>query len=84
VFNKIDLQIDYHQIKMKEKDREKNNFKTKCGLFEWLVMLFSFIIAHSNLMKLINHVLCAFIDNFVIDYFDDIHSKNLGQHIEHL
>jgi len=78
VFKKIDLQIGYHQIKMKERDREKNNFKTKCELFEWLIMLFSLIIAHNNLMRLKNHVLCAFIGNFVSDYFDDIHSKNLG------
>jgi hypothetical protein len=47
-------------------------------------MLFSLTIAHSNLMRLMNHILCAFICNFVVDYFDDIHSKNLGEHIEHL
>jgi hypothetical protein len=53
-------------------------------LFEWLVMLFSFTIVHSNLMRLINHILCVFIDSFVIDYVNDIHTKNLGVHIEHL
>jgi hypothetical protein len=28
--------------------------------------------------------LCVFIDSFVVDYFNDIHSKNLGEHIENL
>jgi len=41
-------------------------------------MLFSRIIAHGNLMILTTHILCAFIDRFVVDYFDDIHSNNLG------
>ena len=84
VFSKIDLKISYHQIKMKEGDDEKNNFKTKYGLFKWLVMLFSLTITHSNLMRLMNHILSAFICSFVVDYFDDMHSKNLGEHVEHL
>jgi FlaG/FlaF family flagellin (archaellin) len=41
-------------------------------------MLFSHTIAHGNLMILTTHILCAFIDSFVVDYFDDIHSNNLG------
>jgi len=35
-------------------------------------------------MRLVKHILCVFISSFVINYFDDIHSKNLGEHIEHL
>ena len=84
MLNKIDLKIGYHQITMKEGDEGKNNFKTKYGLFELLAMLFSLTIAYSNLMRLMNHVLCVFIDSFVVDYFNDIHSKNLGEHIENL
>jgi len=41
-------------------------------------------IAHSNLMRLMNHILNALIGSFVVDYFDDIHSKNLGEYIEYL
>jgi hypothetical protein len=56
----------------------------KYGLFKWLVMLFSLTITHNSLMRLMNHILFAFISSFVIDYFDDIHNKNLGEHIENL
>jgi len=66
------------KLKCKKGDKRKNNYKTKNELFKWFVMLFSRIIAHGNLMILTTHILCAFIDRFVVDYFDDIHSNNLG------
>ena len=78
------LKISYYQIKMKERGEEKNNFKSKYGLFKWLVMLFSHTIIHSNLMILMNHILYIFIGSFVVDYFDDIYSKNLCEHIKYL
>jgi hypothetical protein len=53
MFSKIDLKISYYQSKMKEGGKGNNNFKTKCTLFEWLLMLFSLTIAHCNLMRLI-------------------------------
>jgi len=53
-------------------------------LFEWLVMLCSYTIAHSKFMRLMNHILCAFLGSFVINYFDGIHSKNLSEHIKYL
>jgi hypothetical protein len=58
VFSKIDLKISYHQIKIKVGNESENNFKIKCELSEWLVMLFNLTIAYSNLMRLMNHILC--------------------------
>jgi hypothetical protein len=85
-FTKLDLRNGYYQINIAKHDAWKIAFKTKQGLFEWLVMSFWICNAMTTFMHVMNDVFRPFLDDFVIVYLDNIliFSRTWDEHVRHV
>ena len=86
-FTKFDVPAAFHKIRIAEGDEWLTAFRTRFGLFEWLVTPFGLANAPSTFQRYINWTLRDFLDDFVTAYIDDIlifTDGSLKEHRQHV
>ena len=69
---KLDVRTTFHKIRIAEKDEWMTAFRTKYGLFEWLVIPFGLANAFNTFQKYINWAFRDFLNKFCLAYVDEI------------
>lgn len=85
-FTKLDIVAAFNKLRMAKGEEWKTAFRTRYGLYEYLVMPFGLANAPSSFQNYINDVLREWLDDFVTAYIDDIliYSDNLEDHRRHV
>ena len=82
-FSKIDLRDAFFMIRMKEGEEHKTAFRTRNGLYEFLVMPMGLTNAPATCQRMINDTLSDLLDVTVIAYIDDILIFTKGSREQH-
>ena len=86
-FTKLDAVSAFHRIRIAAGDEWKTAFRTRQGLFEWLVVPFGLCNAPASFQTYINDSLGRdILDQYVTAYIDDvlIYSNSLEEHRAHV
>jgi hypothetical protein len=86
VYTKLDVKDAYHNLRITKGDECKMAFRTKYGLYEYLVMLFGLTNALASFQQGMNEVLGDYLDVFCIAYLDNIliYLDNIKQHQQYV
>ncbi|KAL5596445.1 uncharacterized protein BROUX77_007129 [Berkeleyomyces rouxiae] len=83
-FTKVDVRAAFHKIRVKEGDEWKTAFRTRFGLYEWLVTPFGLTGAPATFQRYINSTLREHLDDFCSAYLDDVLIYTDGSRKEHM
>lgn len=85
-FSTLDLNLGYHQIRLKKGEEFKTAFQTHFGQFEFRVMAFGLCGAPGTFQGAMNTTLSPLLRKCVLVFFDDIlvYSETFEDHLVHL
>jgi hypothetical protein len=83
-YTKLDVRAAFHRLRIKEGDEWKTAFRTRFGLFEWLVTPFGLAGAPATFQRYINGTLQEFLDVCCSAYMDDVLIWSSGDYADHM
>jgi hypothetical protein len=83
-YTKVDIRSAFHRLRIREGDEWKTAFRTRFGLFEWLVTPFGLAGAPASFQRFINHILRDRLGIDVTAYMDDILVYTKGSREDHM
>jgi hypothetical protein len=86
-FTQFDIREGFYRIRMAKGHEWKTAFKTRYGLYEYMVMLLGLTISPSTFQSVIKGALHEYLDVFCAAYLDDVlvYSRGtLQEHVEHV
>ncbi len=86
VYIKLDLRDIYHRIRIKKKNEWKTTFRTRYGLWEYIMISFRLTNISATFQIYINKALDGFLDIIYIIYIDDIciYSNSIKKHTNYV
>ena len=86
VYTKLDIIAAFNRLRIAKGDEWMTAFRTRYGLFEYLVMPFGLANAPSSFQHYVNDVLRPYLDIFCTAYIDDIliYSDSVSEHRKHV
>ena len=80
---KLDVSAAFYKIRIKKGEEWKTAFRTRYGLYEWMVTPFGLTGAPATFQRYINWVLREYLDDFCTAYIDDILVYSSGSREDH-
>jgi hypothetical protein len=86
IYIKLNLKHTYHKIRIKLENEWKTAFRTRYGLFKYIIMLFGLINTPVIFQTYINEILKNLLNIIYVAYINDIciYSNKLEKHTDHV
>lgn len=83
-FTKVDVRAAFHRLRMAAGDEPLTAFRTRFGLYEWLVCPMGLAGAPASFQRYINQALGPTLGDFATAYLDDVLIYSKGSRADHL